>query len=161
MTITIKGRAMYKSAPTAEVYLGRRWEHNDPVYLIENVELDRRNDGEFILQSRHPNGTDFEHDAARIFYLEGAGLEWVGLTGPTVEFRAVTLKVRHYPNGLEIKEGTDLTGIVEDSGDFASPVEMCTSEHCKDDPHVIMPYMPPKVSFKPQVIRIVLDFGGK
>lgn len=144
------GRSMYKSAPA--LHIEDLWGGDDPLFEWNAVELVERPYGQFVLQVRHENATDLEHDSSYIGVLEGTGLRFDSTAGPRFSFTGAILEAKYYPEEIKIVSGTGL-GWMQSSD--LDAIETCGE--C-DDPHLIMPYQPPKQKIKPRAVRITLRF---
>ncbi len=157
MTVKIAGgRSMWAEAGTVKI---REHNYGEDLFQIENVELQTHaSSSEFILKSRHMNGTDVEHDAAYIAYFTGAGLSWVSLHGKVINFTGVLMTVEHYPQDFVIEDGASLSGINVSSYDD----KILTCDDCVgDDAHLIMPFTPPRQKFAPALVDIEISFHQK
>lgn len=160
MTIHIKGGRTMWQGPNPSIAIYEQFAAyltGDPLYKMDNAEFDLRTDrsgGEFQIQTRHENGTDFEHDAARIAYFAGHGAQFRGLSGPRLEFTGVLFEARHYAPDFDLVPGAD-TSFSRDNPD----IDVCNDERC-GEPHLLMPYMPPTQFVNPQPIIIEIDFSG-
>jgi hypothetical protein len=129
----------------------------DELIVLDNAEFTVRTDNgnEWTVQSRHANGTDFEHDAARIAFIEGSGAVFKGVYGSVLEFTGVLMKAKYYPEDFEIKAGVETPW----DGD-CGVIEQCDYSAClaEGNEHILMPYMPPKQKVKPLSVLISIEF---
>ena len=161
MTLEIDGRGLYNRDPSVEIYQGSDW-GDDPLFRLTAADLQEfdHNRG-FRVITKHENGTDFEHDGAYLFELEGAGLSYHRYAGGRLMFHAVGLKVRHYDKGFEIAPGVKTDFFDTDCDEIG----VCDSDlyHPADQDawpkgHLIMPYMPPRQKLKVGQIYLVFNF---
>ena len=153
MTIEIHGRAMYKNSPRLTIS-EFRWSNSEPLVTIDNAEIRFSNSDNdtFTIISRHPDGTDVEHDAAYVAYFEGAGLIFRDTHASVVGFNGVILSAKYYPTDF------DFTGdkfyVCDDTTYYHAPGSEWLAGH------LIMPYTPPDQRWKPAQYWIELDFEG-
>lgn len=128
------GTSMWAVSPSLVISDGN---YGGDLFRVDAVDmnLDKSAGGTFRIHSNHPTAVDSDHDSARIFYAEGAGMQFDRMTGPRIGFTGVLLKVHYYD---EVP--------VED--DYRC--DRCTKEHGFVDR-----YIPPQREFKPRLVEIV------
>lgn len=173
MTLHVQGRSTYREdvAPRVRIYraVNGRKMYDDAYFEIARADLEKRDGGSFRIVARHPEGaTDIEEDSAFVFVLEGAGLQFDDTFGPRVSFTGVALKLYYYPVDFRAEDGADLRPF-KLRDDIDDEISTCDGKHCKSDPHLMVPYFPPKAALpkgryedddddSSQTIYVELDF---
>lgn len=118
MTITIKGRNRH--ADTALTRVTVRDKYRTEILVIEGGYIEKRGmAGEFVLAAKHPSATDEEHDSAYVALIDGAGLTWQDMLGPTHTFTGALLSAKFYAkdptpeDSCEDCEGDEAHGFLE------------------------------------------------
>jgi hypothetical protein len=142
VTIEINGRNRYSDSALTEVTIRHsRYSHESgEIMVIKGGYIESRgDDGSFLLAAKHSNATDGEHDSAYVAYLEGGGLQWRHMMGPSQYFSAVILKGKFY---------------TEDP----TPEDECDSEHCEEK-HGFLDFTPPTQKWVPGLYEIQIRYG--
>lgn len=149
MTIKVKGRTRYAERAVASMKIRQinTWGDEGLLFDLKGVALSERgHDNAFQIEVMHPTATDEEHDAAKILYLEGAGLKYQSLFVNEIKFTGVLLKAHYYPDGVPEPEGSCY-------------YHEQNPESCDD--HGYLEYMPPQQKFTPVNCEIIVRLHGQ
>lgn len=143
MTIKIKGRTRYSDDALATITIEDQWRQTT-LFKIKggSIDFQRRDLGTFRIECQHLTDTDVEHDAAKVAYFEGAGLNFDSVFMRSVHFTGVIMTTEYYPDGPP----TD--------------TERCEADWCNNE-HGFMDFTPPKQKFTPQLCHITVDFSKR
>lgn len=138
------------------------WDEHRRRWLFSVIGAELRNDtgrGRWEIVGRHENGTDFEHDSASVFRLEGSGLVYDSNLYSSMFFKGVALKGRWYDSDDVIYVGAEMAHSQDDPA-----VQVCDSEYYHPEGagwpmgHLVMPYQPPERPFKAQPVEIIVSW---
>lgn len=161
--IEITGRPRYADAGT-KTKITVRDRNRDDLFIVNGgyIEKMSRDSSEFTIAAKHENGTDFEHDSAYVFMLEGAGLSFEHMMGTTLYFSGVIMKGSWYDPDTKLEPGaksphsqdTDEMYLCEDT-EYYHPADAEWRPG-----HLIMPFTPPKRKFQAFIAEIVIEIDG-